>query len=417
MRIREILVALLLTAWLGGCENQPDWQGQWQKFWNKDKGAAADKPAAGTASGVSSSAAPAPVADKPASKPAADVLDPRAIKINDRKVTVADILKSADADLKKIGKPAGEKEFVAAARPILVRHRNRLVAEMLLYGAAERGMNDQARKHLDDEVKDAQQRWLSEVGGSKVRLREELAKKGMTLDDALTQYRRGATIHLYLQDQLAPRVTITRDTLLQYYAEHDSEFRQAQKVQMQIIEAPWEAFLPSPLSNPTAEEAQAAKDEARKTIRQAAAAVVRGEEFGAVAERLSRGVKRAEKGIWPPMEAGSFKQEAVSKAAFSQPEGAVSGIIETPDGFYIVKTRKIFPGKVELFDDVQTKIEARIRQDQMERLTREHIAELEDRAAITEPRGFVDTLVNQAVRTYFGPGEPKPLNPEPVRRP
>lgn len=401
MRIRDLLVVLLLTAWLTGCENQPDWsKWQWPK---KDK----DAPA-----GQSAPAAAPPMADKAATKPAGETLDPNAIRINDKKVTVADILKSADPELKKIGKPTTEKEFLAKAKPIVVQNRNRLVAEMLLYGAAERSMNDQAKKHLDGEVKDAQERWLNEVGGDKKRLREELAKRGQTLDEALTRYRRGATIHLYLQDQLAPRVTITRDTLLQYYADHENDFRRPQQVQMQIIEAPFEAFLPSPLTNPTTEQAQAARDQARRTVDEAVRALTKGEEFGVVAERFSRGVKKGEKGIWPPMPAGSFKQEAVSKAAFSQPEGGVSGIIETADGYYVVKTRRIFPGKIETFEDVQTKIEKRIREEQMDRLTREHIAELEDRAAITEPRGFVDTLVNQAVRTYFGPVEPKPLTPE-----
>ncbi len=408
MRIRDLLVvALVAMAWLAGCENQPDWS-KWQ--WPKnDKDAAATK-AAPTQAAAS---APAPaMTDKPATRPGADQLDPNAIRINDKKVTVSDILKSADFELKKIGKPGTEKEFLTAAKPLVLQHRNRLVAEALLYGAAERGMNDQARKHLDGEVKDAQERWLSEVGGDKRRMREELAKKGLTLDEALARYRRGATIHLYLQDQLAPRVTITRDTLLQYYADHESDFRQPQRVQMQIVEIPFDAFLPSPLSNPTAAEAQAAKARAEQAIRQAATALTRGEEFGVVAERFSRGIKRAEKGIWPPMPAGSFKQEAVAKAAFSQPEGGVSGVIETSDGYYIVKTRRIFPGKIENFEDVQTKIEKRIREEQMDRLTREHIAELEERAAITEPRGFVDTLTSQTVRTYFGPVEPKPLTPE-----
>ncbi|MCY2928684.1 MAG: peptidyl-prolyl cis-trans isomerase [Planctomycetota bacterium] len=402
--MRELLAVLLLTAGLAGCQNQPDWS---KMQWPRQEKDVAAQPAP---------AAAPPMADKPATRPAGDV-DSRAIKINDRKVTISDILKSADYELRKIGKPATAEAFATAAAPILLRHRGHLVAEALLYGAAERGMNDQARKHLDDEVKEAQDRWLADAGGDRRRLKDNLAKEGMTIEDALTRYRRDVTINLYLREQLIPRVTITRDTLLQYYTDHESDFRRPVQVQMQIVEAPFEAFLASPLANPTEQEARAAKDAARQAVRQAAAALTRGEEFGVVAETYSRGVKRKEKGIWPPMPDGSFRQEAVSKAAFSQPEGAVSGIIETPDGFYIVKTRRIYPGKVEVFEDVQTKIEASIREEQFKRLRNEHIAELAERAAITEPRGFLNTLMDQTVRTYYGPVEPKPLNPEPTRRP
>ncbi|MCY2925534.1 MAG: hypothetical protein NT031_08850, partial [Planctomycetota bacterium] len=278
MRMRDLLAVLLLTGWLAGCENQPDWsKWQWPK---KDKDASA---------GQSAPAAAPAMVDKSATRPAGETIDPNAIRINDRKVTVSDILKNADPELKKIDKPATEKEFLVKAKPLLIQNRNRLVAETLLYGAAERSMNDEARKHLDGEVKSAQERWLNEVNGDRKRLREELAKRGQTLDEALTRYRRGATIHLYLQDQLAPRVTITRDTLLQYYADHESDFRRPLQVQMQIIEAPFDAFESSPLSNPTAAEAQAAKDQARRTIADAASALARGEEFGVVATRFSRG--------------------------------------------------------------------------------------------------------------------------------
>lgn len=402
MRSQRYFIVLFPALLAAGCPN--DQPRSWYNWGGKEQ---TSEKAPGKGGTSSSSSADDQASTKPWSPASPEEM---VIKVNEKKITVADVLKACDPEMKLIARGGSEQEWREKARPIIGEQTWRAVAESLLYGAASRGMNDETKKHVDKEVRQAEAKVLLDNGGSRRRAEEEFAKKGTTMSEAMERFRRGSTIQVYLQGELRPKVTITREMLLRYYQEHETEFRQERMVQMQIIECPFAAYLPANAlaSGPTDEQVSAAREQARKAVRSAQAALAAGDDFGDVAVKFSKGSRTAEKGLWPPLRAGSFRQELVEKVAFSQAEGAVSQPLETPDGLYIVKTMRILPGKLESFEDAQGRIETALINRQMNSLEKEHIQELYDRAGVVHPRGFMDEVLEQAVRKYRGGTERPP---------
>jgi parvulin-like peptidyl-prolyl isomerase len=100
------------------------------------------------------------------------------------------------------------------------------------------------------------------------------------------------------------------------------------------------------------------------------------------------------------MEAGNFREPDVERIAFALPEGGVSDIIETDAGYYIVKARKVYPGKRVSFEQAQEQIEQTLRERQHLRLQTEYFERLQRQAAISTSKRLVQLGVERALARY-----------------
>ena len=103
------------------------------------------------------------------------------------------------------------------------------------------------------------------------------------------------------------------------------------------------------------------------------------------------------------MARGSFRAAQIEEAAFAQEPGRVSKIIETAQGFYIVKTVKRQLGGQLSFEKAQTQIEAELRRKQYEKLTQAYLAEIRAKATIVGMERFKKVAVNRAAQMYLRP--------------
>ena len=142
---------------------------------------------------------------------------------------------------------------------------------------------------------------------------------------------------------------------------------------------------------------------AGEVINQASSALAVGEDFGDVARRLSRGIKAATGGVWPLMEAGSFREKEVEKAAFAMAEGQVSDVIETESGYYIAKVQQVRPGKMAGFEEAQEEIEVKLRNQEFRKLEQDYLQRLSASAHIRQSDEFLDMAVERATSMYWRP--------------
>jgi parvulin-like peptidyl-prolyl isomerase len=102
---------------------------------------------------------------------------------------------------------------------------------------------------------------------------------------------------------------------------------------------------------------------------------------------------------------GSFVLPEVEQAAWSLKPGRVSDVIETPNGFYLVKLEEVQPGKVLPFTDpaVQQRIENILRKQQFDALRKKAQEKLIRDAIIRyhpDEEGMLRTAVEMAVQKY-----------------
>jgi hypothetical protein len=330
----------------------------------------------------------------------AEVVAATMLQVNDRFITVDDVLEALDAKLTVLAREATEEQFRLRAQALILDEARRKMTDLLVVGEAERRLDERHIKQVDLEVATARKAMVAEAGGSSLKLEADLAREGRTLAGVLDAYRRSLMIRAYMEARFMPNVSINRRMLWDYYRAHRKDYTKEEKVQMQIIAAPLRAFLADGEAKPTKLEQDAAKQKAREVIDEAVAALKGGEEFGKVAVRLSKGVKAKKEGIWPMMLEGSFLESKVEEAAFAMSEGQVSDPIETESGYYIVKTRAVQPGVVTSFEDAQEQIDGRLRRQQLIELQEQYFRKLRGEATIIQSEQFIQVAVEKAVTKY-----------------
>ncbi len=233
--------------------------------------------------------------------------------------------------------------------------------------------------------------------GSRVRFDQRLRSEGTDLATWQEDLRRALVVQTYMQRRFGKRIVVSRRMMWDYYVGHRGEFRSADAVQMQVIAAPVKHFLSASRSP----DRKAARRRANALIDRADAALARGWEFAKVAKTFSKGPMAASGGVWGMMERGSFRAEVVEEVAFAQKAGQVSKVIETPEGFYIVRTLTLRRGAELAFAEVQEKIAEKLRRQQFEGLTAEYLKELYGGITIIGADRFERLAVETAVRKYF----------------
>ncbi|NLW85403.1 MAG: peptidyl-prolyl cis-trans isomerase [Planctomycetes bacterium] len=328
----------------------------------------------------------------------AKVIGAYGFQVNNTYITIEELLSSAANALAELPPHLSEDAFRRQALWIIQQEIQNQIRIALIYDEAQARLADGQKKYIDDEIQKTLQAMVAEAGGSKSRLEQIQIERGTTLDDVLREQRRRMTVDLYMHIKFKPLVQVSRSMLLDYYNRNAAaEYSTPARVSMQLISVPISALAPARASE---DQRLAARSEARGLIDQAKAALDSGESFGAVAKRFSKGPRAGDEGVWPMMEAGNFKEEAVEKAAFSLQEGQVSGIIETPDGFYIVKALKVEPAKVASFEQAQAQVEKALTKELYAKLDAEYISKKSKTTTISFSKMLEELALQKAIQKH-----------------
>jgi parvulin-like peptidyl-prolyl isomerase len=330
-----------------------------------------------------------------------EVVAASVVQVNRRFISIDDILRPLGPKLSKLPKSISEQTFRDQAAGLIAQEITGQITRSLVVEEAEKRLVDDQKKAIDQEVKQAQSDMLAAAGGSVTKLRQQLQREGLTLEQAVEDYRRDATFKLYLRHRFMPAIPVTRQMLWDYYRQNSQQFATGHKVQMQIIAEPFAAFLAEPSAQPSAAELAAARTQARQAIEAAKARIDAGDDFAAVAQKHSKGVKADAGGLWPMMEAGSFKEAEVEKAAFQLAAGGVSAPVETPHGWYIVKAVKVIPGRVVPFEEAQDQIAEILRTRMYNDLTDKYFQDLMEKSHIVRSPQFSQLALDRAVDRFW----------------
>jgi hypothetical protein len=294
-----------------------------------------------------------------------EIVSTLGIQVNNKYITVEDVLRSAAGALSEIPRGLSAAAFRERAAGILDQAFQTQIQIAAVLPEAESKIVDEETKKIDAEVDKALRAMIDEVGaGSRKKLEQIWIARGTTLEQVLKDYRNHLVVMRYLQSKFDPDIKITRRMLYDYYLLHKADkYTRGKKVQMQVLGEPIAAFLATDPASAT--ELARAKEAALKEAQSAEVAIRQGLDFTQVVKARSKALKApGGDGVWPLMEAGSFKEAKVEQAAFSLRQGETSGVIETPSGFYLVKALKVEPGEATSFEDAQEEIEETLRNEQ-----------------------------------------------------
>ncbi|MHB1555953.1 MAG: peptidylprolyl isomerase, partial [Isosphaeraceae bacterium] len=181
------------------------------------------------------------------------------------------------------------------------------------------------------------------------KLREKLKEHGQSLDVHYKAFRRAAMAENFLYAKLKNKVKVDLPEVRKYYMEHlrDPKFSRPPTIA-------WHEIVIETAKCPN-------RNDARRKIEAIRAELGRGVNFEQLARTQSDGPSSSrEQGGLMETSPGSYGVQAVNAALGTLPIGQVSGVLEGPDSFHIVRVdgrRPAGPAPFEeVYDEIRTKL-------------------------------------------------------------
>ncbi len=293
-----------------------------------------------------------------------EIVDRVIAVVNDDVITQYELESTVELILKRYEQsiPPGDRERVAAeARKALL---DRMIEDLLLRQEAKR-LGITVR---EEEVTLTIQESLKRRKMTTEDLQQALIKEGSSYERYRESTRSDLIKMRIMQREIRPRVSVTNEEIGAFYQEHHDEYEGKLRVRLLMI------ALPLPNNSP------AVKEEMRLKAQAILQRIRAGESFEALANEFATGPARTGGDIGY-VEKGSINP-AIEEVAFSLKPGETSDVIETPQGFYIIRALDRRGGGSLTVKATREDVEERIYRDKMEKKFAEWMVEKRQKAHI-----------------------------------
>lgn len=214
---------------------------------------------------------------------------------------------------------------------------------------------DQIKKQFPDEA--AFQKALAAQGTSEPKLKENIKTSLMVTE--------------VLQEEVGPKVSVTDKDVSDFYAANQASFAEGEAVRASHI-------LIAVPKNATAEQKAAAKTKAEGLLKQ----IKGGADFAALAKANSDDPGSAARGG----DLGFFEKgqmvPSFDQAAFALKPGQISGLVESPFGYHIIKVTDRRPPRTPPLTEVSTDIKNFLTNQARQKETTKLVAQLRQKSKI-----------------------------------
>ncbi|MDY0045247.1 MAG: peptidylprolyl isomerase, partial [Syntrophales bacterium] len=300
------------------------------------------------------------------SVPAGALEDRVVAVVNSDIITLSELNESFIPMLKRINadsRSKGNKKILHEAKRALLE---RLIQELLIGQEASR-LNISVK---ETEVESLIEERLSERNMDKKGLLKALEKENIAYETYTDNVKKEIMRMKLLRREIRSKIAVSDEDIGEYYRAHRDLYEGKEAVRIQQILT----MLPRECSR-----------EMKEQLRQRAGKVLEhlksGDRFDLVAREYSQGPAAKEGGDLGFIEKGMILPE-LEKVAFSLSVGEVSGIIESPVGFHIIKVADKRGAGTKPLEEVREEIIAEIGNKRMEGEFMEWLDELAEKSYI-----------------------------------
>jgi parvulin-like peptidyl-prolyl isomerase len=199
-------------------------------------------------------------------------------------------------------------------------------------------------------------------------LEAKMAAQGQSLDRQRQMYLERSLAGGWENQHIKANREVPLSEQVGYYQQHIAEFEYPAK-------ARWEELMVS-------FDRYNNRQEAERAIAEMGNAVLRGANFADVAKTRSHGPTRFEGGVYDWTTKGSLVSKLLDEAIFGLPIGRMSQILEDDNGYHVVRViERVDAGRKE-FLDAQTEIRKKLRDEDLERQTKEFVEKMKSRTPV-----------------------------------
>ncbi len=229
---------------------------------------------------------------------------------------------------------------------------------------------------------------------------EELEKaaqsQGISFEDFKQNMRNQIITQQVIGREVGQRLVIDKSDEKKYYDEHQKELDQPEQIRLSEILVSTEKKAKDSTEE---QQLQAAKTKADDLLSQ----IEKGAKFEDVAKKNSDGPSAAQGGDLGYFKRGTMAKE-IDDVTFAMKAGEVSKVIQTRQGYVILKVAEHHQAGVPAFSEIEPHIQDAVYMQKLQPALREYLTKLRDEAFIDIKPGYVDTAAS--------PNETKPVETE-----
>lgn len=336
--------------------------------------------------------------------------------VNGQTVRACDVLEPSWQRIEELARTSKPNEYLERVQLEIRQRIRETISEFLVWYEVKRKltaeMEEPLKKAVDSKVRE---RINKNFEGSQAKFERYLSQRGMSLEDYKEQEKRRIATVQYLREELVPQIHISRRELQEYYEKIRKDYESPARTKIQMIDLPDRQFAEGDMSDPAVRVA--AHDAAHAQAQKAMAELKAGVDFAEVAKKYSKGIHAEEGGHWgwvseDPGLQGRWLQPG--KVAFKLKAGEYSDILETSDGWFIVRAEEKVEATRKDFQEVQQELERKLRDRMFDDLSGRYLMKLWSKGDIQGLTAFNARLLTmvpkvqpkanvQVVETSVGP--------------
>jgi len=189
-----------------------------------------------------------------------------------------------------------------------------------------------------------------------------LRVQGSSLRQVRTAWAKDQLARQFLQQDLNVEQTVTHQEMLSEYLVNKEKYAKRAQVRWEQIMVRFDKFK--------------SRTEARRTIAEIGNDVIYGASFAEKAKKHSNGFRASKGGQHDWTGKGALVLKEIDKAIFTLPVGELSDLIESRDGFHIVRVIERQEASYTPFTEAQMEIRKRIKNEKINAVFENHIKSL-----------------------------------------
>jgi len=279
------------------------------------------------------------------------------ISVAGRSIDADEVISPAAVRLAPLARNNTFENFKTEAEPTIRQIALTKISNILLYQKAEKQAGEDIHEALEKAVKAEVQKFINQFGGDIAQAEAVLQEMDMSWETFRYHIRSRILSQSYLQTQLPEEKTVSHSELIELYEQvKDRLFTQPAKIQFRLIDI---VISQMDVNDPNIERREKAEQLAAHIMEQFEA----GADFGTLAKKYSHGYRSSQGGLWQEVQPSSLAEpyHIIAEAAEKIAPGEVSEPIGAGGHIFIIKLIKKQPTRVAGFEQVQDKLEARLR--------------------------------------------------------
>lgn len=286
-------------------------------------------------------------------------VDGYAATVNERIITIGDVRRATqEMEMRLRTRYAGE-ELAQKRQELFLSGLEQVIDHSLILEEFKALKFEIPDRMIDSEINDIV---LSEYKGDRAAMLDELAKQQVTIDEWRDNIRDRIAVGMMRSREIGERIVISPQQILDAYESRKDLYTQPAGVRLRMI------FRRGGLEG----------DANREMLERAREEILGGKSFGEVAREVSEDPSSPEGGDWGWVKPDQFRDE-LKRAITALSTGETSGVVGTPEGFYLFHVEETREATTRSLEDVRTEIETDLRRQQTEKLTRDWLTRLRNK--------------------------------------